>query len=224
MKNIQAMAGGSVGYVRGVFSGRAQGVAFPVDLVRAVVKTAARMVLRRRMAQAFDGYLVTEQGPAVVSMFSKYRACHEQGVDIWACTSERMGLGFNAAGVLSGPIDAPENIAGGGWVKREDIAEGVGIPALLDRAAAFDCGPAAVVVDPLERAFSGRRWMHEFLPLHCAGDHFRDSEFLPWARGIDRGALDAAPYIAAGSVVPLCVLSTGVVLTQTSVIKREALQ
>lgn len=57
MKNIQAMAGGSVGWVRGVFSSRQRGVAFPLDLVRSMTRVAARVGVRRRLAAEFSGYL-----------------------------------------------------------------------------------------------------------------------------------------------------------------------
>lgn len=66
MKNIQAMAGGSVGYVRGVFSARCRGVAIPAELLRAHLRGVARVGVRRRLAAEFAGYLVTDGGAADV--------------------------------------------------------------------------------------------------------------------------------------------------------------
>ncbi len=209
MKNIHAMAGGSVGYVRGLFSGRCGGVAFPLDLVRAVAKTAARLAVRRRVGAAFAGYLVSESGPDVRALFSKNREWHSQGVDIWGCTSERQGLGFNAAGVLSGPIDAPESIAGGGWVKREGLAGGAAVPALLDREAAFDTGAAWLAIDGRE-PFAGRRWLHDFGSIALTGcDMTQRKEWRRDIEGVEFGGLDAPELIAAGSCVLLSVLKSG---------------
>lgn len=62
VKNIQAMAGGSVGYLRGVFSARCRGVAIPAELLRAHLRVVARVGVRRRLAAEFAGYLVTDGG------------------------------------------------------------------------------------------------------------------------------------------------------------------
>lgn len=73
MKNIHAMAGGSVGYVCGVLSSRQRGVAFPLDLVRSVARVAARLAVRRRVAREFGGYLVTDGGGAEMPFSSGRR-------------------------------------------------------------------------------------------------------------------------------------------------------
>ena len=64
MKNIRAMAGGSVGYARGVFSARCRGVAIPAELLRVHLRGVARVGVRRRLAAEFAGYLVTDGGGA----------------------------------------------------------------------------------------------------------------------------------------------------------------
>ena len=73
MKNIQAMAGGSVGYVRGVFSARCRGVAIPAELLRAHLRGVARVGVRRRLAAEFAGYLVTDGGADEIPFSSKRR-------------------------------------------------------------------------------------------------------------------------------------------------------
>lgn len=224
MTNIHAMAGGSVGYVRGLASVRCGGVAFPLDLVRAVAKTAARLAVRRRVGAAFAGYLVSESGPDVRAMFSKNREWHSQGVDIWGCTSERQGLGFNAAGVLSGPIDAPESIAGGGWVKREHLGQFSALPALLDREAAFDNGAAWLAIDDREPVFSERRWWHDLAPISVTGrDMTRRRDWREGAEGDGFGGLDAPDWIAAGSCVLLSVLKNGRRLARCNYAERGGL-
>ena len=73
MKNVQAMAGGSVGYVRGVFSARCRGVAIPAELLRAHLRGVARVGVRRRLAAEFAGYLVTDGGADEIPFSSKRR-------------------------------------------------------------------------------------------------------------------------------------------------------
>lgn len=224
MKNIHAMAGGSVGYVRGLASVRCGGVAFPLDLVRAVAKTAARLAVRRRVGAAFAGYLVSESGPDVRALFSKNREWHSQGVDIWGCTSERQGLGFNAAGVLSGPIDAPESIAGGGWVKREHLGQFSALPALLDREAAFDNGAAWLAELMAGEPFAGGRWLHNLGSIALTGcDMTRRKEWARDIEGVEFGGLDAPELIAAGSCVLLSVLKNGRRLARCSHAERGGL-
>jgi hypothetical protein len=122
MKNIHAMAGGSVGYVRGLASVRCGGVAFPLDLVRAVAKTAARLAVRRRVGAAFAGYLVTE--PAA---FSSRRWLHDlasvavTGRDMTRARDWRDG----AAGEGFGGLDAPDWIASGSCVLLSVLASGL---------------------------------------------------------------------------------------------------
>lgn len=76
MKNIQAMAGGSVGYVRGVFSARCRGVAIPAELLRAHLRGVARVGVRRRLAAEFAGYLVTDGGAADVPFSPRRRGVY----------------------------------------------------------------------------------------------------------------------------------------------------
>lgn len=116
MTNIQAMAGASVGHVRACFSGRCRGFAAPVDLMRAHLRAVNRCAVRRRVASAFAGYLVTDAGPDVLPLFAKNRVWHEQGPDLYCMTSERSGWGYASQGVESGPIDAPGMIAAGSMI------------------------------------------------------------------------------------------------------------
>lgn len=57
MEKIIVGAGSGAGYVRACFSGRARGHAVALDLLRAHLRGAA---MRRRLAVAFSGYLVSE--------------------------------------------------------------------------------------------------------------------------------------------------------------------
>lgn len=66
MGSVQAVAGGHMGYVRAVFSARCRGFALPVDLVRANLRAVSRVLVRRRVAEEFAGYLVTDSRPVVV--------------------------------------------------------------------------------------------------------------------------------------------------------------
>ena len=224
MKNIHAMAGGSVGFVRGLVSVRCGGVAFTLDLVRAVAKTAARLAVRRRVGAAFAGYLVSESGPGVRALFSKSREWHSQGVDIWGCTSERQGLGFDAAGVLSRPIDAPESIAGGGWVKLAYLGDGAAVPELMDREAAFDTCAARPAELMAGEPFAGGRWLHGLGSIALTGfDMTRRKEWVRDVDGVEFGGLDAPELIAAGSCVLLSVLKSGRRLARGSYAERGGL-
>ena len=57
MEKIIVGAGAGAGYVRACFSRRARGHAAALDLLRAHLRGVA---LRRRLAEAFSGYLVSE--------------------------------------------------------------------------------------------------------------------------------------------------------------------
>lgn len=115
MKNIQAMAGGSVGYVRGVFSARCRGVAIPAELLRVHLRGVARVGVRRRLAAEFAGYLVTEQGPAV---FSRRRWWHKKlhGLGVSGCGGRDSSFAGWVSEIDRGAIDAPEKIAAGAAV------------------------------------------------------------------------------------------------------------
>lgn len=224
MENNQAVAVGAGGCVRAVFSRRVRGFAAPVDLLRVSIRVRRMAAERARVRGAFAGYLVTEPGPG----FSARRGVHCLGFDGYAASWDGNlgGVDVRGWGCFSGPIDAPDLIAAGSVLAVGCGWQGGGIPSVIDRGEAFDRGPEISQADfyQLKKVFSDRRWRHEYLPVYCAGDHFRDSDFLPWVLEGDRGALDAAPYIAAGSAVPLCVLRSGVVIANSSAIKREALQ
>lgn len=109
MENNQGFAMGRGGYVRAVFSRRLRGHVVPLDLLRVVASVANRAGVRRRVASAFKGYLVTDAGPGVVPMFSARRAAHGVRLDRAFIT------GGNAEiwPLLGGALDAPEFIAAG---------------------------------------------------------------------------------------------------------------
>ena len=117
MKNIQAMAGGSVGYVRGVFSARCRGVAIPAELLRAHLRGVARVGVRRRLAAEFAGYLVTDGGAAEVS-FSPVRrrvyvpSCYRAG---WGPRRDELQhWAWDACAADGWSLDAADWIAAGG--------------------------------------------------------------------------------------------------------------
>lgn len=124
MKNIQAMAGGSVGYVRGVFSARCRGVAIPAELLRVHLRGVARVGVRRRLAAEFAGYLVAEQEQEA---FSRRRWWYKKlhGLAVSGCG----GWDSNFAGWVSeidrGAIDAPEKIAAGAAVPMCKLKDGL---------------------------------------------------------------------------------------------------
>lgn len=117
MKNIQAMAGGSVGYVRGVFSARCRGVAIPAELLRAHLRGVVRAGVRRRLAAEFGGYLVTDQGPAVVP-FSSRRWWHQKlyGVGVSGCGARDRDFQRWVAELDRGALDAARWIPAGAAV------------------------------------------------------------------------------------------------------------
>lgn len=113
------------GFVRSVFSGKAQAQAIPLDLLLVVVKIAERVALRRRLASEFSGYLASDDLPGVVPLFSARREWHQFGFNAYAATSCRWPLGLrgdfphscSGRGVVAGgPLDAPEEMAAGSVV------------------------------------------------------------------------------------------------------------
>ena len=124
MKNIQAMAGGSVGYVRGVFSARCRGVAIPAELLRAHLRVVARVGVRRRLAAEFGGYLVTEQGPAV---FSRRRWWHQKlhGLGVSGCGARDWDFQRWVAELDRGALDAARWIPAGAAVPMCELKGGL---------------------------------------------------------------------------------------------------
>lgn len=123
MGQVIEIGAGRVGFVLGIYSGVARGYLISADLVKAHLGVCARAAMRRRLARAFGGYLVSEQGPAVV--FSDRREWHQFGFNAYAATSCRWPLGLrwdfphaaSGRGVpAGGPLDAPEEMAAGSVV------------------------------------------------------------------------------------------------------------
>lgn len=111
---------GRGGYALAVLSRRCRGHVVPLDLLRVVASVANRAGVRRRVASAFKGYLVTDAGPGVVPMFSARREWHVYGFDSYCATSHRMPLGLVCGGsdvsiLAGGPLDAPVLIAAGSF-------------------------------------------------------------------------------------------------------------
>ena len=117
MKNIQAMAGGSVGYVRGVFSARCRGVAIPAELLRAHLRGVVRAGVRRRLAAEFGGYLVTDGGAAGVSFSTRRRSVYVPSFYRagWGPRRDELQHWAWCAGAADGySLDAADWIAAGG--------------------------------------------------------------------------------------------------------------
>ena len=115
MTNIQAMAGASVGHVRACFSGRCRGFAAPVDLMRAHLRAVNRCAVRRRVASAFAGYLVTDAGPDVLPVwrdFSGRVVCLNAAVRVH-------GLRGGFEGFERESLDAPDYLAAGSVLRHE---------------------------------------------------------------------------------------------------------
>lgn len=125
MANIQAVSGACDGFVLATFSRGAGGHVVSADLLRVWAKARRVVLMRRRVARAFSGYLVTEAGPVVVPAFSLRREWHQFGLNAYAVTSSRWPLGLrgdfphvcSGRGVeAGGPLDAPEEMAAGSVV------------------------------------------------------------------------------------------------------------
>lgn len=107
-----------MGYVRAVFSARCRGFALPLDLVRANLRAVSRVLVRRRVAAEFAGYLVTDSQPVVVPKV--WREDSGRVVVLGASFSGMATYGDNSilrgefAGELEGAaIDAPEFLLAG---------------------------------------------------------------------------------------------------------------
>lgn len=112
MKNIQAMAGGSVGYVRGVFSARCRGVAIPAELLRAHLRGVVRVGVRRRLAAEFSGYLAGDAGPVEWSAGRwRHNICSAWRSGDFSSMSEFQD--WAADGECGAAIDAPPMILAG---------------------------------------------------------------------------------------------------------------
>lgn len=201
MTNIQALAGASVGHVRACFSGRCRGFAAPVDLMRAHLRAVNRCAVRRRVASAFAGYLVTDAGPDVLPLFSQHRGAHEYGI-LTECVTGAAGVGFFGSnwGKAGGPIDAPELLPAGsmrsadfGGVSvvakrwREEWRDGLPLPA----APRVEEKKAETLA--IWRDFSGR--------VVCIGAKVYVHGLRDDFEGFERDSLDAPDYLAAGSVL-----------------------
>lgn len=200
MSNIQVLAGAGVGHVRAVFSGRCRGFAAPLDLVRVHLRAVVRSGVRRRLAVDFGGYLVTEEGPAVVPMFSRHRVWHEQGPDLYCMTSERMGWGYRSEGVASGPIDAPALIPAGSMWSGDSGFDGTGscIPRdrwhLRQQAAEPEAAEPEAAALPVWRDGAGRVVCLTVSYERVRGlrEGFEDCQ---------RDCMDAPHFLPAGSVL-----------------------
>lgn len=201
MNEFQSVGAVRRGFVRGVVSSRLGGVAFPADLVRVAAGIARRDGARRRVASAFAGYLVTDAGPGVVPMVAKHRRWHEQGPDLYCMTSERMGWGYRSEGVDSGPIDAPEMLAGGSMLcgsefggvqstarRWSESRRGVGLPlSVAEDGAGTDAGK-------VRRDSAGRVVLLLATGSRCHG--LRGGVVV----AAEVGALDAPEFLPGGSV------------------------
>ena len=120
MSEFQSVGAVRRGYVRGVVSSRLGGVAFPADLVRVAAGIVRRDGARRRVASAFAGYLVSDEGPD-----AGYVRRDDAGrVVVLLATGPRChGLrgGIVEAGEV-GALDAPEFLPGGSVQREDDLA------------------------------------------------------------------------------------------------------
>lgn len=156
---IEKSGAGLVGFVRGVFSERCRGVAFPVDLVRVHCRAVARVrrmfgtdaqnealraLEKGRVSAAFADYLVSDD--EVGYPFVNRRSEHLPVLDRIAVTGGVSGL---AAGIVfrseddgelvrvtGWHLDAPQYIAAGGmrWHHGEFDCEGFVAPMIRGRA------------------------------------------------------------------------------------------
>lgn len=133
MTTIQAMAGGRVGFVRAVFSKRVRGHAVPVDLLRVNLRVANRAGVRRRVAAAFSGYLVTDIEP----IFSDRRSKHIRGMDEFAVTGGPRQSHVVLEGTGGGPLDAPYFMPSGAMRVYASDSGGV---VVSGRAYRWGCG------------------------------------------------------------------------------------
>ena len=192
---------GRGGYVRAVLSRRLRGHVVPLDLLRVVASVATRAGVRRRVASAFKGYLVTDAGPGVVSMFSQHRAAHEYGI-LSECVTGAAGVGFFGSnwGEAGGPIDAPNLMPSGamrsaefggfpGVVNRwSESLRGVDWPVRCEEVPIWRDGVGRVVV--LGRVVTG---------MAMAGDD--DVLREDFAGELAGAAIDAPDFCLSGSVV-----------------------
>lgn len=200
MTNIRALAGASVGHVRACFSGRCRGFAAPVDLMRAHLRAVNRCAVRRRVASAFAGYLVTDAGPDVLPLFSGRRGDHAPGCDPDCMTGSGPFLRGDFGRVFDFAIDAPGVIAAGSvragewgasssvaqrW--REEWRDGLTLPA------APRVEEKKVETLAIWRDYSGRVvCINAAVCVHGLRGDFE---------GCERDSLDAPDYLAAGSVL-----------------------
>lgn len=200
------------GYVRAVFSDRVKGYAAPVDLVRAQLKTAARVALRARMRAEFSGYLVSDADDDYLTLrrletygrkyeakaapFSSRRAWYSGSSDDLCMTVDSDPLDSRYRALTGGPLDAPGCLPGG---------------ACDSMGALFGGSPQAVALreyisdEVPAPAFSERRvYWSDFVARSGCGvtcGLSGDSKARYSVRsGFDLDSIDAPEFFAAGSV------------------------
>jgi len=187
------------GYVRAVFSARVNGYAAPADLIRAQLKTSARVALRARMRSAFSGYLATDSDDddlalrrleiygrkyeAKAAPFSSRRAWYSGHSDDLCMTVDSDPLDSRYRALTGGPLDAPGCLPGG---------------ACDSLGALFGGSPQVVAL----REYISDEVPEPFAPgreKHAGGvDRLCSTGF--WFVNMEQcGALDAPQFIAAGS-------------------------
>ena len=131
MNEFQSVGADHWGFVRGVVSSRLGGVAFPADLVRVAAGIARRDGARRRVASAFEGYLVSEQGPEAAQVRRD-----DAGRVLVLLATEPLCHGLRGAlldAAQVGALDAPEFLPGGSVQRDDDLAGFVAIQRLVLR-------------------------------------------------------------------------------------------
>lgn len=123
MQTINVGAVAPAGYVRAVFSERCKGQAAPLDLMREHLRAVSRSAWRRRVAESFAGYLVTDTDDLAlrelerrgVPAFSDRRQNYRPGLDRLGATG-RGPWSFDLQDFSDGGhgcMDAPGYLAAG---------------------------------------------------------------------------------------------------------------
>lgn len=201
MSNIQVLDGASVGHVRAVFSGRCRGFAAPLDLVRVHLRAVVRSGVRRRLAVEFGGYLVTDAGPAVVSLFSARRGEYAPAVDLACMTGSGRFLRAGFGRVFDFPIDAPELIAAGSMWSEVGDCEAMPSAARRWREERRGCDLLETLEDAGPAESVGEIWRDgagRVVCLGAVGYVIGLREGFEECRG---GGMDAPGYLPAGSVL-----------------------
>lgn len=209
MTEINIGAAAPAGYVRAVFSSRCHGFAAPVDLMRAHLRGAVRLAMRRRVSDAFAGYLVTECADDLalsrletcgrkyagkVAPFSAKREAHQQGVESLCMTGGKAPLDAHFQAAAGGALDAPDCVPAGysdsiGWM----FGGSVGAVALREYISS----------EPEAQAFTDRRdyWQSYAARANIGQAGEAGAHHLTGLRdGFALDCLDAPVFMAAGSM------------------------